>query len=41
MTAVPLFDPNGEPCGALAFAVDATPVAEYEAVISRVSAPAP
>jgi PAS domain-containing protein len=41
MTAVPLFDPTGEPCGALAFAVDATPDAEYEAVLSRVAAPSP
>jgi hypothetical protein len=38
MTAVPLLGIGRNVRGALAFAVDSTPIAEYEAVISRVSA---
>jgi PAS domain S-box-containing protein len=39
VTAIPLADAEDSVRGALAFAIDATPLAEYEAVLSRVSAP--
>ena len=39
ITAVPLAAADGAVRGAVALAVDATPIAEYEAVLSRVSAP--